>query len=191
MNRMLKKFEFVAILILVVIFLGVTVASAAAPNTVRKYPIPEHGVLELNVPPSWTIEVHQLQKGMSPTIMFNPAKGKDFQLLITVLWNKTGEQDFNSPDRVKTFVEKDGQKLLSKTVETKIALRELKSAHNTGYYYSITDKAPKPGEYRYMTRGGIGVGDLVLNFTVLHRVKDSESVKEALSMLREAKQSEK
>jgi len=42
-----------------------------------------------------------------------------------------------------------------------------------------------------MIRGGIGVGNLLLNFSILHRVKDSESVKDALSMLREAKQSPK
>jgi hypothetical protein len=42
-----------------------------------------------------------------------------------------------------------------------------------------------------MTRGGIAVGNLLLNATILYRVKDSESVKDALSMLREAKQNTK
>ena len=86
------------------------------------------------------------------------------------------------------FINQDGQKLLNKTVETKIVLQEIKGTNNTGCYFSITDKAPDPGEYRYMTRGGIGVGNLLLSVTVLHRVKDSEAVKEALSILREAKQ---
>ncbi len=63
--------------------------------------------------------------------------------------------------------------------------------NNIGYYFSITDKAPNPGEYRYMNRGAIGVGNLLLTVTILHRVKESESVKDALSMLREAKQSAK
>lgn len=56
---------------------------------------------------------------------------------------------------------------------------------------SVTDKAPDPGEYRYMTHGAIGVGNLLLSTTILHRVKESESVKDALFMLREAKQSTK
>ena len=42
-----------------------------------------------------------------------------------------------------------------------------------------------------MTRGAIGVENLLLNVTILYRVKDSEAVKDALSMLREAKQSAK
>jgi hypothetical protein len=67
----------------------------------------------------------------------------------------------------------------------------MKGINHTGYYFSITDKAPNPGEYRYMTGGSIGVGNLLLNFTILHRVKDAQTVRDALSLLREAKQSPK
>ncbi len=189
MNTELKKFEFVAMLNLVAVFLGATIASAAAPITMRKYPIPDHGALELNVPTSWKVKAHNPTEDLPPTIIFTPAKGKDFELAISVMWNKTGDPGFSKQDRVRTLVEKDGQKLLSKTVETNIALREIKGVSNTGYYFSVTDKASNPGEYRHMTRGGIGVANLLLSFTILHRVKDSESVKKALSMLREAKQS--
>ena len=42
-----------------------------------------------------------------------------------------------------------------------------------------------------MTRGGMTVGNLLLNVTILHRTKESNSVKDALSMLREARQSAK
>ena len=181
----------ILIMTLSVIFLAANNALAAEPKAVRKYPIPDHGVLELNVPTSWKSEIHKPQKDMSPTIIFKPAKGDDFQVLITVLWDKTGEKDFNSPEKIRTFVEKDGQKLLPKTVETKIILQEIKGINTAGYYFSVTDKAPNPGELRYMTRGGIGVGNLLLNVTILHRMKDSESVKEVLPMLREAKQSVK
>jgi len=42
-----------------------------------------------------------------------------------------------------------------------------------------------------MTRGGMAVGNLLLNATILYHVEDSECVKEALPMLREAKQIKK
>jgi hypothetical protein len=61
---------------------------------------------------------------------------------------------FNSQEKVRTFVEKDGQKLLSNTAEGKIVLQEIKGVSHSGYYYSVTDKAPNSGECRYMTRGG-------------------------------------
>jgi hypothetical protein len=111
--------------------------------------------------------------------------------MISVLWGKTGDQEFNSQEKVRTFVEKDGQKLLPSAAESNLVLQEIKGVNNTGYYFSVTDKAPNPGEYRYMTRGAIGVGNLFLNFSIFHRVKDSQAVRDALSVLREAKQSSK
>lgn len=191
MNIIRKSIRLILVMTLMAIFLGVNIVSATGPKAIKKYPIPDHGVLELNVPTSWKSDMHKPQKDMPPTIIFKPAKGDDLQVLIIVLWDKTGEKDFNSPEKIRTFVEKDGQKLLPKTVETKIILQEIKGINTTGYYFSVTDKAPNPGELRYMTRGGIGAGNLLLNVTILHRVKDSESVKEVLSMLREAKQSVK
>ena len=176
---------------LLVTLLIASIVSAAGQKAIRKYPIPGHGTLELNVPAPWKGEVHKPRENMPPTIMFNPAKGNDFQVMITVLGGKTGEQDFNSQDKVRTFVEKDGQKLLANAAEGKIVLQQIKGVNNAGYYFSITDKAPNPGEYRYMTRGAIGVGNLFLNFTILHRVRDSQSVRDAISILREAKQSAK
>ena len=172
---------------LVILFIASTVL-AAEQRKIRKYPIPEHGTLELSVPTPWKDEVHKPQEKMAPTIIFNPAKGNDFQVLITVLWGKLGDQDFNGQEKVRAFVEKDGQNLLPNAAEPKIVLQELKGVDNSGYYYFLTDKAPNPGEFRYMTRGAIGVGNLFLNFTILHRVKDSQSVRDALSALQEAKQ---
>jgi hypothetical protein len=187
MSIIRKVFKLALATALTVTIFGGNIALSAEPKAVRKYPIPEYGTLELNVPASWKDKAHKPQEKIPPTIIFNPATGDDFQITVTVMWSKKGEKGFNSPDKVRAMIEKDGQKLLSKTVETKIALQEIKGASSTGYYFFITDKAPEPGEYRYMTRGGIGVGNLLLSATILHRVKDSESVKEALSMLREAR----
>jgi hypothetical protein len=128
---------------------------------------------------------------MPPTIIFSPATGNDFQVTMMVLWGKKEEPDFNGPEKVSTFLKKEGQKLLPRFVETEIELHEIKGVTRTGYYFSVTDKNPEPGEYRYMTRAGIGVGDLLLHVTVLHRVKASGEVKETLSMLRGARQNAK
>jgi hypothetical protein len=177
--------------VLVVVFLGTGIVYADEKTTKKKYPIPEHGVLELNVPASWKTKIHEPQENMPPTMLFSPATENDFQVTMMVLWGKKEEPDFNRPEKVKTLLEKDGQKLLPRTVETKIVLQEIKGVNHTGYYFSVKDKNPEPGEYRYMTRGAIGVGNLLLNTTILHRVKESEVVKEALSMLRQARQASK
>ncbi len=181
----------IVLVALVGILLGAGNLLAAEQKAIKKYPIPEHGTLELKVPASWKGELHKPQANMPPTIMFNPPKGNDFQVIITVLWSKTGEQGFNGREKVRTLMEKEGQKFLPDVVETRIELQEIQGFDHTGYYFTVTDKAPDPGEYRYMTEGAIGVGTLLLNTKILYRVKASESVKEALAALREAKQSTK
>jgi hypothetical protein len=191
MNIKRKKVNLILVVALSVMFLVANNASAARPKAIRKYPIPDHGVLELNVPTSWKGEVHKPQENMPPTIIFKPALGKDFEVIITVLWDTAGEQDFNSPAKVRTLVENDGQKILPNSVENRLVVQQIRGINNIGYIFSLTDKTPKPGEFRYMTRGGIAVGNLLLNVTILYRVKDSQSVKWALSMLREARQSVK
>ena len=191
MNIPSKIVTLVSVVTLLVLFLIASVVSAEGQKKTRRYPIPEHETLELNVPSPWKAGIHKPQEKMVPTIIFNPAKGNDFEVMISVLSGKTGDKDFNSQEIVRAFVEKDGQKLLPNAAEPKIVLQEIKGVNNTGYYFSITDKSPNPGEYRYMTRGAIGVGDLLLNFTILHRVKDSQAVRDALSVLREAKQTPK
>jgi len=191
MNIERKKANLILGMVLSITFLITSIALAGGLKAVKKYPIPEHGTLELNVPTSWRGDIHKPQENLPPTIIFGPTKGNDFQVLITVLWDNVGEPDFNSPEKVRVLVEIDGKKILPKAVETKIVLREIRGPNNTGYFFSLTDKAHKPGEFRYMTRGGMTVGNLFLNVTILHRVKESESVKEALFMLREARQSAK
>jgi hypothetical protein len=191
MSIIQKVVKSVLVTALAMTIFGGGIASSAEPKAARRYTIPEYGTLELNVPASWKDKFHKPQTKMPPTIIFNPTAGDDFLITVTVLGSQKGEKGFNSAERVRTLIEKDGQKLLSKTVETKITLQEMKGVSGTGYFFSLTDKAPEPGEYRYMTRGGIGVGKLLLSATIFHRVKDSESVKEGLSMLREARQAPK
>ena len=128
---------------------------------------------------------------MPPTIIIKPELGNDFEVLITVLWSTTGEQDFNSPAKVRTLVENDGQKILPKSAENRLVVQQIRGIDNIGYFFFLTDKAPDPGEFPYLTRGGMAVGNLLLIATILYRVTDSPSVKDVLSMLREAKQSEK
>ncbi len=191
MNISRKEILLFFAIVLIAAFLGTGIVYADEKTIIKKYPITGHGVLELNVPASWKAVAHKPQENMPPTIIFSPSKGNDFQVTVMVLWGTKEDPGFNRSENVRTYLEKDGQKLLPRTVETKIVMQEIKGVNHTGYYFSVTDKNLEPGEYRYMTRVGIGVGDLLLQVTILHRVKESGAVKEALSILRQAKQTAK
>jgi hypothetical protein len=188
MKRMAGIVAGILALALAAALLGGNSLLAANSKSLKKYPVSGLGTLELNVPTAWQDKVHRPQEKMSPTLLFKPASGTDFEVMVIVSGSPKGEKGFNTPDKVRAMLETEGRKLLPKISEPKIVLQELKGQTANGYFFTVTDKAPEPGEYRFMTRAGIGVGTLLLNATILHRVKESDSIKEALSMLREARQ---
>ncbi|OGP75728.1 MAG: hypothetical protein A2V86_13035 [Deltaproteobacteria bacterium RBG_16_49_23] len=54
---------------LVMAWMGTNLVSAAGHKIVRKYPVSDHGILELNVPASWKDDIHKPRKDMPPTII--------------------------------------------------------------------------------------------------------------------------
>ena len=88
-----------------------------------------------------------------------------------------------TPEELKVSVQHMADGAVAQAVEKKIEVKELKGLANTGYYFAATDRAPKPGEFKTMNQGAIGVGDLRVAFTILTNDGQDAIVKEALSML--------
>lgn len=179
------------ILTLAVIFAFRNICLAEETKSIREFPIPGYGILLLNLPTSWHDEIYQPREDQPPSIILRPKSGDEFYCWITILWPKKEEPGFNHPERIKVFVKQEGETLLDRAVETQILLQELQGSHSIGYFFTLTDKSPKRGEFRYMTRGAIGVGTLLLAFTHLYHKKDSPSLKEMLVMLQEVRQRKK
>lgn len=161
---------------------------AGEQMTERQFQIPGHGVLKLNVPESWVDEVNQPPNDLPPTIVISPSSGGAFKILITAMWSPKKEDNFNKPPEVKHLMEQRGKELLPTAEETELHLQGLRGPLCWGYYFSLTDKAPKPGEFKYLTQGALGLGDLLLSFTILTNEKESEVIREAKIMLRSARQ---
>ena len=162
-----------------------------AGQEVRRFPVLAFGTLEFSVPPSWRDEVGPSPAGLPPTILFQPGSGSDFKVLITPITpipERNRSWSWSNPDELRRAVELKGQLALRTAVEDKIVLQEVRGPAAVGYFYSLTDKAPKPGEYEFMTQGLTSVGDLLLSATILSHTKDSQSVRDALSMLRGSRQ---
>jgi len=89
---------------------------------------------------------------------------------------------------LRNFVEAAGKLLLDRSVETKLSIQSLKGADVEGYYYTLTDKAPKSDEYLYITQGGINLKkDILLFFTYLHHENTPAEMKTFLSALESIK----
>ena len=165
---------------------------ANAQDTVtRKYPLANHGVFQLQVPRSWQEELRQPPRDYPPTIVLTPKAGSSFQILITPMFAVREGMTMPSAARIKASVERAAENAKHQAVEKTVPVKELKGPAATGYYFSVTDRAPKPGEYKYMTQGILRVGAVTPTFTILTNDGAESIVIQALNMLEGARHLDK
>ena len=172
--------------LLLVVQLLAAGASLAADEAQKRYPLPGQGFFQLNVPKSWRDEVQQPKPGMPPTIAFHAAQGKPFDVLVTPLWRTQPNAPVPTKEDLRKRVDNAIDAVRNDAVEKDIQAIELQGASGAGYYFTVTDRAPKPGEYKFMTQGMLKVSDLVVTFTILTNDGQQEVTRAALGMLRTA-----
>ncbi|HYS05234.1 MAG TPA: hypothetical protein VEW47_08580 [Candidatus Dormibacteraeota bacterium] len=161
-------------------------ADGAAP--VRTYDLPGHGRLEFSVPAAWKEEINRPPGDLPPTIEFSPAAGNEFSVQITPLFSPAGDPDYNQMKKIRPLLEEIGRKQLEASVEKEITLQKIKGAEAAGYYFTVTDRAPKKDEWTYLTEGAAGVGDLLVSFTILTNSLDSGELRQALRLIESCRQ---
>lgn len=160
-------------------------ADDAAP---RSYALPGHGSFQMNVPASWKDSEHRPVPDQPPTLMFDPPSGAPFKVLVTPIWKFRADIELPTVSQVKDKVRHAAELAAPQAIEKEFPLKELKGEAAKGYYFSATDKAPNPGEFKYMSQGMIRVGELVVTFTVLTNDGQEAVVRDALAMVAGARQ---
>ena len=169
-----------------VILLTGASAALAAEAPVRKYPLPERGSFQMTVPANWADQLRQPPQGLPPTISFRPNQGKPFEILVTPIWPMRADVPAVTIETIRKSVQRAADGAKSQAVEKSIPLVEFSSSTGPGYYFSATDKAPKPGEFKYMTQGMLKVSDLSVTFTILTNDGQEQVTRDAIAMLRSA-----
>ncbi len=171
------------------LFLSTLVAPgpASAKNITRRFNLPEHGVLEMSVPASWKEDVNQPKGGYPPTITLASKSGDRVQMIISPLWSMTQKKGFNDPSRMKKILERDGRDMLPGSNEASYEVKEIKRKDGNLFYFTLSKKDLKPGEYRYATRAQLGTGELLLSVAILTDSKDSHNLQVALDALKGAR----
>jgi hypothetical protein len=149
----------------------------------HEFPIPSHGTLTLNLPTMWLASLRQAG-GAPPTIVILPTDGEPFELLITVMWPEIPSK------HSRGLVEAVGRAALAKSAEKTLKIEQFGFGAKIGYYFRVTDKAPKRNEYKFLTQGALAEGSLLLAFTYLtNSPSDSDMAqRQALNVLATAKQ---
>ena len=156
-------------------------------TAVREYDLPGHGALTMNVPNTWDDEVEQPGGEFPPAITLSANPDDHTRMVLTPLWSRSMRADFNSPAKVRKLLERDGREMLPKAEETELDVKEVPRGEGSLYYFTLTGKAPKQGDYKYVTRAGLGTGGILVMVTILSDSKDSAGLQEALDMLKGAR----
>jgi hypothetical protein len=166
---------------------SVAVSFAADATAVKKYALPQRGSLQMNVPVGWSDEVRPPQQSnMPPTIVFRARDGKAFDVLVTPIWRARPEVPVATKEALRQSVQKAADELKAQALEQTIPIIELTGASGPGFYFSVTDKAPNPGEYKYLTQGLLRVGELAVSFSILTNDGQEQVREDALTLLKSA-----
>jgi hypothetical protein len=159
-----------------------TVAMAASPQV---FELPDHGTLTLLMPDGWAGEMTQPQSQSAPTITVGPRSGPKFVIFITAM-RPTAAGKMPDESAIRSEVAGAAKSAASQAVESALPLQEIKGVDGRGFYFTATDRAPRPGEAKYLAQGIIPVGEIVLAFTVLTNDGQEAVVRSAFDMLRTA-----
>ena len=153
----------------------------------QNFVLPKHGTLLLNVPEGWKCSLKEPESARPPTIECGGKGGAAFVVEISTVWAGTSSEGI--PDaKIKSMVESAAKSAEAQSVERSLALRDLAGGPGRGYYFRATDRAPKPGEWKYLTQGIIRTGGIALAFTILTNDGQAAIEKAALEMIRLAVQ---
>jgi len=167
---------------LLALLLG-AVASQAWAEDIR-IPVPGGGALVLPLPDGWR---SARESGPVPTVSLTPASGGSFQVLVSPLVGPEGRLAPSSPDFLQRYVEGAASEARAQAVEKSLSIQNFGSGNVQGNYFSATDRAPKPGEYKYLTQGSMSVSGLPVGFTILSNGNPRGAVEPALRMLTSAR----
>jgi hypothetical protein len=173
-----------AVLFVLLCVAGIQVQAAETAD--RQYGLADQGSLRLKVPTLWNEQLEQDRDQFLAGIVFTPKSGSPFGVVLTPIW--PAQKDAPNPDReaLQKLVQRAAEEVKSQTVEKTIEVVEFEGASGIGYYFSVTDRAPNAGQYKYLTQGILPVGPLTVAFTIYTNDGQQGIVTDVLTMLKSA-----
>jgi hypothetical protein len=154
--------------------------------SLRNFPVPQRGVLKLQVPKAWKDRVSQPPGSPAPTIALTSGGQEAFEVSLSPIWRTWPADPRAASAEIKRLVEQSAAQMKPQAVEKELTIQEIRGGSGAGYYFSATDAAPKPGEFKYMLQGMIRVGELLVVFTVLTHEGGDSIRRQAIGLVQSA-----
>ena len=171
----------------------VSVAIAGSGSKEKRFPIPAHGTLELDVPDALDALLDQPADGGPPAIAMRPKQTGDTGVIVVVSWREPGDNDFGSDTYLQRVLREKARPYLDQLKLADVPLTRLTGGKNPGYACSMTDNAlvgkpPEPGNFPFMRLGVVTTGDLVLTYMILMYSQTPDPVPKLEPMFLNARQ---
>jgi len=158
-----------------------TAATAIAADGEKKaFALPDNSKLELTIPAGWKDEPKE------KSVALSPRDGAPFQVVLTPLARQKPGASADTAIQMRHNVQQAADKVKPSALEPYLPVEPVSGAPGPGYYFSATDREPKPGEFKYLTQGMLLVGDVVVAFSILTNDGQEKAKNEALAMLKSA-----
>jgi len=166
-------------LVLALLPLLVVLMASNSPARKKRYPVPGHGTLELQLPEGLGDLLDQPKGDVPPAIALRPDSGGSFGVMIIVAWRDSDTPDFGSPEHLRRVLETERAPYLKQTGQTDAPIVKLSGGPNPGIADDLVDqslvgKPPEPGNWPYMRQGVVKTGDLLLEYTIMMYSRDPD-----------------
>jgi hypothetical protein len=148
--------------------------------------LPSGDELWLTIPATWNEKFDSPEKNTPPGVWMTPRQGPSFNVLISPLSGTAVGTAMSDETRLHSIVASVARNALSQSVEMTIPVQNLTGPHVHGFYIFATDRAPKPGEWKYLTQGMINIDGAPFAFTILTNDGQEADAKTALELIRNA-----
>lgn len=173
-------------LMLLLLVFAASGLAAADESRLRRYELPNLDTLEMTLPPGWQDETDVPPGGIPLTIRLYPAEGTPFEVFVTPEAPEPTAGEVHDTESLREIVRDTAGRVRPQALEESIEIRRLQGSSGIGFYFSATDRATQPEEFRYMNQGALQAGELTLWFTVLTNDGQDAVIAEALAMLQGA-----
>ena len=158
----------------------------AADGEKKAFALPDNSRLELVIPAGWKDELKPNPGKAPATISLTPREGAPFQVALTPVGRQRPGTSADTAIGMRQSVQDAADKVKPSAVEPVLTAEALTGAPGPGYYFSATDREPKPGEFKYLTQGMLLVGDVIVSFGILTNDGQEKVKDQALAMLKSA-----
>ena len=168
------------------LFLATVTGAIAADGEKKAFALPDNSKLELAIPAGWKDELKAGQGSSPPTVALTPRDGAPFEVTVVPIARQKPGASADTAIRMRHNVQQSADKVKPSATEQYLPVEQLAGAPGPGYYFSATDREPKPNEFKHLTQGMLLVGDVVVGFSVLTNDGQEKVREQALAMLKSA-----